>query len=210
LTPEKPRKKPVQARSSHTVEAMFDATIQVLLNGGIERLTTTRVAERAGVSVGSLYQYFPNKRALMAAVLERHLLHVVLAVEGACADSKGQNIETMASVVIDAFIKAKLDQPENSKVLYAVAAEVDGAAIVNRMAMRSQAALCEMLTTASDCHFLNPAVVAFMISTSAVGPVQALLASDAPPEMSVIVRAQLVMMMKAYLKASAVRTYDHN
>jgi AcrR family transcriptional regulator len=189
---------------------MFDATIQVLLNGGLERLTTTRVAERAGVSVGSLYQYFPNKRALMAAVLERHLLNVVTAVEVACIDSKGQNIETMASVVIDAFVKAKMDQPETSKVLYAVAAELDGEAIVNRMAMRSQAALREMLATASDCHFLNPNVVAFMISTAAVGPVQALLASNAPPEMLVTVRAQLVTMMDAYLKASAVRTSDHN
>lgn len=208
MTPEKPRKMPVQARSSHTVEAMFDATIQVLLHGGLERLTTTRVAERAGVSIGSLYQYFPNKRALLAAVLERHLLHVVMSVEVACANSKGQNIETMTSVVIDAYFKAKLDQPETSKVLYSVAAEVEGETIVNRMSMRSQAALCEMLATASDCHFINPGIVAFMISTAALGPVQALLASNAPAEMAVTVRTQLMTMMNSYLKASATRVCD--
>ena len=56
----KPRKQPVQARSEATVSALCQASIQVLLAVGYRRLTTTRVAERAGVSVGTLYQYFPN------------------------------------------------------------------------------------------------------------------------------------------------------
>ena len=51
-----PRKSPVQARSAASVDAIIEATIQVLLRVGKERLTTTRVAERAGVSVGTLYQ----------------------------------------------------------------------------------------------------------------------------------------------------------
>ncbi len=68
-----PRKTPVQARSTATVEAIAEATIQVLLSQGANRLTTTRVAERAGVSVGTLYQYYPNKQSLLFAVLENHL-----------------------------------------------------------------------------------------------------------------------------------------
>src|ERR1700721_4846542 len=68
-----PRKSPVQARSAASVDAILEATIQVLLSMGKERLTTTRVALRAGVSVGTLYQYFPNKRALLQAALRRHL-----------------------------------------------------------------------------------------------------------------------------------------
>src|SRR4051794_24665457 len=55
-----PRKSPVQARSNASVDAILEATVQVLLQVGKERLTTTRVAARAGVSVGTLYQYFPN------------------------------------------------------------------------------------------------------------------------------------------------------
>ena len=54
-----------------TVEAISEATIQVLLAVGLDRLTTTRVAERAGVSVGTLYQYYPNKQALLYAGRER-------------------------------------------------------------------------------------------------------------------------------------------
>jgi hypothetical protein len=58
----KPRKTPRQARAEATLDAIFEATIQVLLAVGERRLTTTRVAERAGVSVGTMYQYFPHKQ----------------------------------------------------------------------------------------------------------------------------------------------------
>jgi AcrR family transcriptional regulator len=68
-----PRKSPMQARSAASVDAILEATVQVLLDVGKERLTTTRVASRAGVSVGTLYQYFPNKSALLQAALKGHL-----------------------------------------------------------------------------------------------------------------------------------------
>lgn len=59
------RKEPRQARSSTLVAAVLDAAVQVLTNEGAPRFTTARVAERAGLSVGSLYQYFPNKAAIL-------------------------------------------------------------------------------------------------------------------------------------------------
>ena len=59
------RKQPQQARSSELVAAILDAAVQVLAKEGAQRFTTARVAERAGVSVGSLYQYFPNKAAIL-------------------------------------------------------------------------------------------------------------------------------------------------
>jgi AcrR family transcriptional regulator len=59
------RKQPKQARSSELVAAILDAAVQVLMKEGAQRFTTARVAERAGVSIGSLYQYFPNKAAIL-------------------------------------------------------------------------------------------------------------------------------------------------
>src|ERR1700693_5836909 len=87
-----PRKSPVQARSAASVDAILEATIQVLLSVGKERLTTTRVALRAGVSVGTLYQYFPNKSALLQAVLTNHLESVAEAIEEVCRIESGSHL----------------------------------------------------------------------------------------------------------------------
>ena len=66
-----PRKRPQQRRSRVTIDTIFEATIQVLLANGLDKITTIQIADRAGVSVGSLYQYFPNKR--LPAVVKRHV-----------------------------------------------------------------------------------------------------------------------------------------
>jgi AcrR family transcriptional regulator len=67
----KPRKKPVQSRSASTVDAIVEAAARILEERGLDGYTTNAIAERAGVSIGSLYQYFPGKDALTAALLER-------------------------------------------------------------------------------------------------------------------------------------------
>src|SRR5882724_11708216 len=102
-----PRKSPVQARSTASVDAILEATIQVLLDVGKERLTTTKVALRAGVSVGTLYQYFPNKSALLQAALKRHLEEVTEAVERVCREQKASTLPHMATALINAFLEAK-------------------------------------------------------------------------------------------------------
>ncbi len=68
-----PRKRPRQTRSKETVETILAATARILIKLGFDGLTTNAVAELAGVSIGSLYQYFPNKQALVAALIERRL-----------------------------------------------------------------------------------------------------------------------------------------
>jgi AcrR family transcriptional regulator len=108
-----PRKSPVQARSAASVDAILEATIQVLLSVGKERLTTTRVAARAGVSVGTLYQYFPNKSALMQAVLKRHLEQVAEAVERVCREQEGNSLTQIGPALINAFLDAKMKDPKN-------------------------------------------------------------------------------------------------
>ena len=69
--PINPRKKPVQDRSKAMVQALLDATARILVQDGYDTLSTNKVAHAAGVSVGSLYQYYPSKEALVRAVLER-------------------------------------------------------------------------------------------------------------------------------------------
>src|SRR6266436_6765735 len=100
-----PRKSPVQARSTASVEAILEATVQVLLDAGKERLTTTRVASRAGVSVGTLYQYFPNKSALLQAALRHHLEEVTEAVERVAREQKGNIAQQMGARVNKAVVQ---------------------------------------------------------------------------------------------------------
>lgn len=201
-SPPKPRKTPVQARSTQTVEVILQACVQVLLDGGIERLTTTRVAQRAGTSVGSVYQYFPNKQSLLAAALERHLIHVVVAVETACTSAKGQTAAAMARALVNAFVTAKFADPAASRALYAVAAEVGGASVVAQLTQRSQLALCDMLATASDRSYDDLAALGFVLSTSMVGPVQGLLASKASAKTVQSIQSQLTLMISAYLRSA--------
>src|ERR1035437_9703881 len=94
-----PRKSQVQARSAASVEAILKATIQVLLKVGKERLTTTRVAARAGVSVGTLYQYFPHKSALLRAALRLHVEEILTEVDKVCVAQRGQPVEQMVEAL---------------------------------------------------------------------------------------------------------------
>jgi AcrR family transcriptional regulator len=73
-----PRKQPVQARSQATYRAILEAAARILEQTGYEALTTNHVAERAGVAIASLYEYFPNKQSLVAEVV-RHTLDAILA-----------------------------------------------------------------------------------------------------------------------------------
>ncbi|MCZ8252147.1 MAG: TetR/AcrR family transcriptional regulator [Hylemonella sp.] len=196
-----PRKKPVQSRSTHTVEAIFDATIQVLLAVGVEGLTTTRVAERAGVSVGTLYQYFPHKQALLAAVLERHLLGVVEAAEQACRANRGRTVLEISAALVEAFVRAKFSDADASRALYAVAPAVGGEELVTRLTQRGQIMLCEVLASASDRTFNQLATVSYVVSTALIGPIQGLLTSHAQTTTVEHVRDQLSAMIGAYLMA---------
>jgi AcrR family transcriptional regulator len=121
-----PRKTPIQARSTVTVEAISEATIQVLLSHGIERLTTTRVAARAGVSVGTLYQYYPHKQALLFAVVENHLNRVAARVEAACESARHKPLAEMIKEMVGAFVDAKMERADISVALYRIAGDVGG------------------------------------------------------------------------------------
>lgn len=197
------RKQPQQARSQATVDAIFDATIQVLLAEGLQRLTTIRVAERAGVSIGTLYQYFPQKQALLFAVLQRHLERVVSATEAAAASARNATLSEMVKTVVAAFVKAKTENLDESRALYAVALELDSRDYVREVQNRSRVALEAMLKTASDAHFDDIPTTTFMFMGALAGPVRSLLEGKSPQSMIRKLRAQLESLCLGYLEREA-------
>ena len=196
-----PRKTPVQARSAASVKAILDATIQVLLKVGKERLTTTRVALRAGVSVGTLYQYFPNKSALLQAALKRHLGEMTNAVELVCKEQKGATLQQMATALISTFFEAKMRNPRTSVALYSVSSDVDGARIVQQTGTRSNKAIVEMLASSRDPLAKDPELVASILQGAMAGVSRSLLESVSPEKQFEALREELILFACAYLKA---------
>lgn len=202
-----PRKTPVQERSAVTVEAIAEATIQVLLSVGLDRMTTTRVAERAGVSVGTLYQYYPNKQALLYAVVENHLTNVAKAVENACRAHRGESVKTLVAAVVTAFVDAKLERADVSTALYAAAAEQGVAGVVQRVSRRGQQALTAALAEASGVGTSDIEFVALMMYSAMAGTTRAVLEAGAPPKMVARLREELQVLCQAYA-AKAVRLHS--
>jgi len=102
-----------------TVEAMLDAALKLLKRKGVSSITTNRIAETAGVSIGSLYQYFPNKRAIFIALHERHIAQVDGIMLRRIAESAEVPLEQLISSLIDGMIEAHATDPELSVLLQA-------------------------------------------------------------------------------------------
>jgi len=112
-----PRKEASQGRSRATVEALLDATARVLVREGYDRTSTNRVAQIAGVSVGSLYQYFPSKEALVAAVIERHNNEMMQIVRQALGKVALSPIEIAARELVSVMINAHRVDPKLHRIL---------------------------------------------------------------------------------------------
>ena len=112
-----PRKKASQSRSRATVDALVEATARILVRDGFDRASTNRIAEEAGVSIGSLYQYFPGKEALVAAVLQRLNRDLMDVVRRALAEIAGAPIAVGARRLVAAAIEAHRIDPQLHRVL---------------------------------------------------------------------------------------------
>lgn len=196
-----PRKTPVQARSTVTVQAISEATIQVLLSHGVERLTTTRVAERAGVSVGTLYQYYPNKRSLLFAVLENHLNKVAARVEAACENARHKPLAEMIQEMVEAFVDVKLERADISVALYRISTEVGGPALAKRVGQRTRKAVEAMLETSTDTKSPPDKFVVKIMLSAMAGAMRSLLEARSSPSPATVrqTREQLVLLCQSYI-----------
>ena len=168
----KPRKLPVQTRSRVTVDAIFEATIQVLLSDGVDRLTTTRVAERAGVSVGSLYQYFPNKQALIIALNARYLDTLAQRVEATCTAMAGQPAAKMVAALTHTYWTTKTERAELTQALYRSVATLDNNALMKAFAARVDAATMSMFRQAPDLPSEGVEAINLALTTVIYGAVR--------------------------------------
>ena len=182
----RPRKQPVQARSASTVAALHEASIQVLLSAGYRKFTTTRVAARAGVSVGSLYQYFPNRQVLGI-------------VEQRCREFRGRALQEIVYGLVDAVVAAKWARIEISRALHEPLAEVRGAECVHSTALKMAAPLAEILDSCCDATFDDAHRLALLIVISCSSLMQTAIADTTDSFDKEILRAHMRAMVLGYL-----------
>jgi AcrR family transcriptional regulator len=197
--PLKPRKRPVQARSEATVSALFEASIQVLLAVGYRKFTTTRVAERAGVSVGSLYQYFPNRQALITSVIERYLDELRATIEQHCRELRGCTLDQQVKGMVDAVIAAKWAHIEVSRALHEPLADIGGAQLVSASAVKTAGSIAEVLRSCADASFRDVDRLALLIVISCSSLLQAAITDQTGAIGREALRVHMRAMVLGYL-----------
>jgi AcrR family transcriptional regulator len=198
-----PRRIPVQSRSRERVERILDAAAQVFADAGYDAATTEAIAARAGVSIGSLYQFFPNKQSLFDAVARRHLEQASAVFFTAfAADSPDVPWQELLDRAIDAFAALDRDDPNLRAVWrnWHVAGEFFAAGeVLNReFARRAEAVLAR---EASRLPKAKRALVATMI-VETVSAMLALVSRRRVDDGDAVV-AETKVMLRRYLEAYA-------
>lgn len=182
-----------------TVEAIFEATIQVLLRDGMNALTTTRVAERAGVSVGTMYQYFPNKQALVYALNARYLDALAARIEVTCQEQSGAPLGPMVEALIETYWTAKTERADITQALYRSVAELNNDALIHAFADRVDRATTEMFSSASDANFADTSRTNLSLVTVIYGTVRNAFERALSEREVTDLKQDLKTMCRAYL-----------
>lgn len=121
-----PRREPTQGRSRSTVDCILEASAHILVKEGLAKLNTNYIAEVAGVSVGSIYQYFGNKHMILVELGDRHIDEMLGIIVEGIGESGAQTLRDSISAIVDAVISAHMSDPELHKVLISELEKLEG------------------------------------------------------------------------------------
>jgi AcrR family transcriptional regulator len=122
------RRQPQQRRARLTVDAILEAVVRILKREGFGVLTTNRIAEVAGVSIGSVYQYYPDKRAIFIALHQRHIEQIDRIIGATLIEHAGSPLDTFIRAVVEVMVEAHTTDPELYELLlHEVPHRADGA-----------------------------------------------------------------------------------
>jgi AcrR family transcriptional regulator len=203
MTPQlSPRKAPRQSRSQATVTAILDATARILVERGFGAASTNAVAERAGVSVGSLYQYFPSKEALVSALHVRHGEQMMAVIQRALTKAMDATLAEAVGGLIEATVEAHRVEADLHRVLEEQVGTMGGDALPEEYVDVMKGRIVELLARHRD-EITAPdlKLAAFMLMQAAHGLIHAVV-RERPKGVSLKHATQeIVSMMTAYLTA---------
>jgi AcrR family transcriptional regulator len=157
------RRAPRQQRSRQTVEAVLGAVPVVIRREGVNAVTTNRIADAAGVSIGSLYQYFPDKRAIFAALHERHVDEVRGVIEQAIAEH-GSSLPGFTRALVEGLADVHAAEPELHEL---ISADVPAGPLAFRNALQ---ATFERVTSSERILFVLPNLIESLVHGVAQRP----------------------------------------
>ena len=192
------RRIPRQARSAETVAAILEAAAQILEAGGLSAFTTNAVAERAGVSIGTLYQYFADKNAVLLALAEHQMRATLGAVGRALEPAEGRDAEARVRAMVRVLVRAFGDRARARKaVVQAILAQGLGIEVMAPVAA----------FLASGGGDVSPAAQAlgsaqlFVLSRSILGTIRAAVLEEQPFLRSRAFEDELVRLVVSYVVA---------
>ena len=200
-----PRKSPRQSRSAATVTAILDATARILVERGYAATSTNAVAERAGVSVGSLYQYFPNKDALIAALHTRHVEQMVAVIGAALARAMDVGLDEALAGLIEVTVEAHRVDAGLHQVLDQQLSGLDVIAAHDQFDTVLEDRIVALLTRhRAQIAVTDLRLAAYMLNHSAHALVHAIVAGRPRGVSLKTATAEIVRMMRAYLTTPQV------
>jgi len=163
----RPRKLPRQARSQALVEALLGALTRVLSQRDLRAATTNEIAQEAGVSIGSLYQYFPNKQALLAALIQKRAQADIDQALIALAESPAQALEEVARRVVAKLVSHHRHNLKLYRVLLRAVPSLGQSSFVRRQAAAARAQFQHFLETRrAELRNLNTDIASFVLGVS--------------------------------------------
>lgn len=190
------RKQPSQGRAAATVDAIVTAVERILEREGPKGLTTNRVAEIAGVSVGTLYQYFPNKEALIGALSERYIQQTFAMCRAALAAADGVPLARIIEAVGAALIAAQREQRPIHRWLMDLRT---AAAYQDRWRQAISAYVDEVavfLQARPDAYVVDAKAAAFVLVHGAAGIVEAVGVHHASVDVEALAREGARMLRR--------------
>ncbi len=196
-----PRKSPKQSRSKALVEAIYEATVRILPGVGSDNLTTKKVAEMAGVSIGSLYQYFPNKNSILEAVLDIAITTTSADVNKAVDQLKGKDLNEAVSLMVDHVLGVFMDDKAKMREVFKKAPELQRVPILFYLRQQVVNRLADHIESLQPgLNKQEYARMAFLSCNAVMGIVQTMLFDESQAYSKDELAAELKIMIGAYFR----------
>lgn len=211
-TPSEPvdsmRKTPRQGRAWRTIRTIFEATAQILEREGEKALTTNRVAERAGFSIGTLYQYFPSMEAILLAIIDLERKRIVGELERVLTDAEAEGVHPTEAIrrFVRVCVTAFGTGDHARRVMLKRGWKLDHTPPVIAMTQAMAARIHASLARHTHPDFPPPdAATLFVVTRSVLGAIRAAVMEDSPLPGAPEFEDALVRMSVAMLATASAR-----